>query len=83
MKSSKNFFSGFKKGQKEFGSTISSIVNTILLSLVYFIGVGLTSVFAKISNKDFLSLKKEKTADTYWEDLNLTKKTLEEYYHQF
>jgi len=83
MKTTKNFFSGFKKGQNEFGSIISSIINAILLSLVYFIGVGINSVFAKISNKDFLSLKKEKAADTYWEDLNLTKKTLEEYYRQF
>ena len=66
---------------KGFGQNISMLVNTILLSVVYFIGVGLTFIFAKIFRKHFLELKLKK--DSYWSDLNLSKKKIEEYYRQF
>lgn len=78
----KKFIEEFKKGQKNFGETIAVIVNTILLSLVYFIGMGLTFMFAKIFKKHFLELEKDK-GDTYWSELNLSKKPLQEYYRQF
>ncbi len=78
----REFGRGIWKGQKEFGETIGSIVNTILLSVVYLIGVGLTSIVAKISKKHFLDLEREKV-DSYWEELNLGKKKKEEYYRQF
>ena len=77
----KNLLIGFKKGVKGFGQNISMLVNTILLSVVYFIGVGLTFIFAKIFRKHFLELKLKK--DSYWSDLNLSKKKIEEYYRQF
>ncbi len=77
------FINGFLRGQKKFGENISIIINSILLTIVYFIGVGLTSIFAKIFNKHFLDLKPKKNEKTYWEDLNLTKKSMKEYYRQF
>jgi len=77
----KEFFEGFKEGTKLFGENISVIINFILLSLVYFVGVGLTSVFAKIAGKEFLESNKK--TNTYWEELNLTKKPVGEYYRQF
>ena len=79
----KEFIRGFKEGQKKFGHDISLIVNTILLSLVYFIGFGLTSILGKLGGKNFLDLKINKKAQTYWEDLNLFKRPIEEYYRQF
>lgn len=79
----KNFFIGVKEGTKLFGETISGIVNFILLSFVYFIGVGVTSIIAKLSKKRFLELKISEKEKTYWSELNLTKKPLEEYYRQF
>lgn len=82
MKRIKQFFTGFKEGLKDFSGNISIIVNTILLSLVYFIGVGLTSVIAKIFKKRFLQLKESKR-ESYWKNLNLKKKKMEEYYRQF
>jgi len=82
MKKLKQFFKGFKEGLKDFGDNISIIVNTILLSFVYLIGVGLTSVIAKMFKKRFLHLKKSKK-DSYWIDLNLKKKKMGEYYRQF
>ncbi|MBI2653405.1 hypothetical protein HYX02_01200 [Candidatus Woesearchaeota archaeon] len=78
----KQFFSGFKKGMKNFGQNIALIVNSALLSIVYFIGVGFTSIISKIVRKHFLDTKLSKKA-TYWHDLNLKKKPIEEYYRQF
>lgn len=77
----KLFFKGFKKGMKSFNESISAIINTILLFMVYIIGVGLTYAFAKIAGKHFLDLKKRE--DSYWSDLNLKKKEMKEYYRQF
>ena len=42
------FFKGFRDGQKVFGESIVIIVNSFLLSLVYFFGIGMTSIIGKI-----------------------------------
>ncbi len=78
-----NFIEGFKEGQKAFGENFAAIVNLILLSVVYFLGVGGTSITAKIFGKHFLDLRTEKNIKTYWTELNLKKKEKEEYYRQF
>lgn len=67
---------------KEFGYTIAIIINSILLSIVYIIGVGLTSIIAKLVRKNFLE-KKFSDKETYWENLNLGKNKMEAYYRQF
>jgi hypothetical protein len=77
----KVFFKGYKEGMKEFGETISIVVNSILLSVVYNLGVGITKIFSKIRNKEFLELKKS-NQETYWSDLNLKKQSLKESYKQ-
>ena len=82
MRKLKQFFEGFKKGMSNFGHIITLIINTTLLTFVYLIGVGLTSIFAKIFKKHFLEIKLSKK-DSYWSDLNLKKKPIEEYYRQF
>jgi hypothetical protein len=79
----KEFFKGIKKGQKEFGEDIAQVINFILLTIVYFIGVGLTSIFAKIVGKSFLDLNIDKNVESYWEELNLEKDDIREYYRQF
>jgi hypothetical protein len=78
-----SFLSGIKEGFKEFGENIALIVNSLLLSVVYFLGVGPTSLVAKIVRKSFLDVKIEKKSKTYWSDLNLKKRPEEEYYRQF
>ena len=75
------FFKGFKKGMKNFGYNLALIVNTLLLTFVYVVGVGITSITAKIFRKHFLEMKLSKNG-TYWSDLNLRKKKMEEYYRQ-
>ena len=75
------FFTGFKKGTKGFGHNISTLVNSTLLCIVYLLGAGLTSITAKIIGKHFLDTKIPK--ESYWENLDLKKKPIEEYYRQF
>ena len=75
-----SFFEGFKNGIKGFSSNISIIINTILLLLVYLIGIGITSIIAKIVGKKFLEVK---DSNSYWKDLDLKKKDMKEYYRQF
>ena len=74
---------GFKdilSGQKIFGEDIVIMINFILLSIVYFFGVGLVSIFAKLIGKNFLELKKNINSKTYWQ-INLEPKG--GYYKQF
>ena len=79
----KKILDGIKKGFKNYGENITVIVNSLLLSIVYFIGVGITSLFARILKKRFLDTKISEKEKTYWKDLNLKKKSLKEYYRQF
>ncbi len=81
MKKLRQFFNGFHKGMKSFSDNLSIIINFLLLSIVYLVGIGLTSIVAKLFSKHFLDMKKKK--DSYWHDLNLKNKSVEEYYKQF
>jgi len=81
MRKLKQFFNGFQKGIKGFSDNIITIINFLLLSIVYLVGVGLTSISAKIFGKHFLDMKKKK--DSYWHNLKLKNKDIEEYYKPF
>ena len=83
MNSFLQFINGFKEGQKEFGETIGIIVNSVLLTIVYFVGVGFTFVVSRIFKKRFLDVKLFRDNKTYWSDLNLRKKNINEHYRQF
>lgn len=83
MTSGKNFTIGFRTGFERFGNNINLIVNTLLLSTVYFIGVGFTYVVAKLVNKSFLDVATSKKTDTYWSDLRSNDNTIEECYRLF
>lgn len=78
-----SFFEGFKAGQKKFGEPMATVINSLLLSIVYFIGVGATSLIAKTFGKKFLDLRKDANAKTYWVDMSSAKKTKADYYSQF
>lgn len=73
---------GFKNGIRAFGHNTALIINTLLLALVYFLGVGITSIIARIFGKHFLDMRLSKNP-TYWYDLNLRKKPIKEHYRQF
>ncbi|EKE16397.1 MAG: hypothetical protein ACD_11C00018G0033 [uncultured bacterium] len=77
----KYFIQEFKEGMRYFGDSISFLVNVFLFSIVYLIGIGITSIFMKISRKHLLEIKNSKK-DSYWKDLNL-KGDIDNYYNQF
>jgi len=68
---------------KQFGEKITTVVNTVLLLLVYVVGVGVTSLVARIFRKHFLERKTSKKKTSYWSDLNIKKQEREKYYKQF
>ncbi len=71
------FLAGFKSGFGSFSKTVTIIINTALLLAVYLLGVGLTSVAAKLVGKRFFGTSPKAT---YWHP---TAKRKEEYYRQF
>lgn len=69
-----------KKGIKRFVNDLNLLVNFILLFFVYFFGVGITFVFAKLFRKKFLYLRKK---ESYWSDLDSREVKMEDFYSQF
>ena len=61
---------------------ISAIVNFILLSLVYFIGIGSVSIVMKLFGRLFLELKK-KNSKSNWHEHKVAKQPLEQYCRTF
>ena len=83
MSKLKQFFIGFKNGMRNLGYTLTLIVNSILLSIVYFIGIGITSIIAKIFRRHFLETKTSTEKESYWSDLDLKTRPIDDYYRQF
>jgi len=77
----KHFIKGFKDGLKYLGENINFLVNCFLFSIIYLIGVGLTSVFLKIFRKHLLELSIGRK--TYWEKMVADDKEKNNYYNQF
>jgi hypothetical protein len=66
-----------------FSEKIKNAVNFIVLSVVYFLGVGLTSIFAKIAGKHFLGLKKADKSASYWKKRDLNSEKEGDFLNQF
>jgi len=64
-----------------FGQNIAVLVNSVLLAFVYIFAVGPTSIAARLMKKRFLEARFSKS--TYWSDLSLKKKKIDDYYRQF
>jgi hypothetical protein len=73
----KGFIKGFLKGMHEFGLTIGVIINSILLGITYYIGIGISKIIIKLSGKNLLDLKFNKKS--YWKPV----KHNENNYRQF
>ena len=76
-----SFLKGVKKGMASFGQNIALLVNSILLTVAYMIGIGITAIIAKLVGKKFLAT--EKSSKSYWKKLDLKKKDMDSYYRQF
>ena len=61
------FWRGWKKGFGLVGGTIGSTVNLILVTFIYFIGVGPVALVAKLFRKQFLPFsRRNEKVDSYW-----------------
>ena len=83
MSGMRQFLRGFRAGLGEFGCNINMIVNSVLLSVVYIFGAGVTAVFARLVGKRFLDVQLSRSRESYWSDLDLKKEPIENYYRQF
>lgn len=68
---------------KAFGEKVASVVNFILLIPVYFLGVGLTKFFARISGAEVLTIQQNKESKTYWKEYDCKTETKEKYKRMF
>jgi hypothetical protein len=59
----KRAWRSYRSGFHRFGTDIAGIINTVLLLAVYIIGVGITSLIAKLAGKRFLETRKKRS---YW-----------------
>lgn len=73
---------GFKEGVKEAIHAVRQATNFLLLAPTYLIGVGATSMAAKLTRKHFLD-SRTKQQKTYWKELDMKKDKMEKYYRQF
>ena len=70
-------------GFQSVSSTMTKVVNFILLSITYFIGIGSIWIISNITKKYFLNLNPKKNTDSYWQKSNMGKEDKKSYYHQF
>jgi len=79
----KEFFNGVYEGSKLFGYSAANIINSILLAVVYFVGVGPVSVIGRLLGKRFLDLEKDITPGSYWKERKQEKLSKDDHYRQF
>jgi hypothetical protein len=77
------FGKGFFKGFRFFGENIASLVNAILLLLVYIIGVGLSLIAVKLKKKNLLIIGVNRRAKSYWIPATNKKEFMDGLYRQF
>ena len=73
----------FRRGFAHCGRNVPTLINTALLSMVYALGVGPTALLARAAGKKFLQTDMPADAKTWWDDLDLKTRPMEEYYRQF
>lgn len=79
----KQYFSPFTEGMHFFGDRVSAIVNSLLLGVVYFIGIGIPSILARIKGKNFLEVELDRQAASYWRPIHEGNEPLKRYLRQF
>ena len=70
-------------GIKKLNTAIGRFLNAAILTVVYFAGIGIPAIIAKLFRKHFLDLKTSNRIQTYWSDLNVGDEPRDEYYRQF
>ena len=68
---------------KKVSFAVQAVVNAILLTIVYFVSVGSTSIIAKkVFKKNFLQMNIHKSG-SYWIEEKSSTRPREDYYRQF
>ncbi len=78
-----SFFRGLKRGAIDFSENIGIFLNLFLLTVVYFLGVGLVCLISKILGKKFLDLNIDKRGKTYWEKRSIIGEEETNFHRQF
>ena len=67
-----------------FGFVMGTIVSNVILALLYFVLITPIALFFKITKRDMLNRKLDKSAPTYWNDaINRDNEGAKEYERQF
>ncbi|OGE76820.1 MAG: hypothetical protein A3C85_02625 [Candidatus Doudnabacteria bacterium RIFCSPHIGHO2_02_FULL_48_21] len=64
----KEFLKSLREGMKQFADMVADSVNLLLLLAVYFVGIGLVSIVAKLSGKHFLDIGRQ-SRQSYWQKI--------------
>ncbi len=78
----KKIWGSIKAALEPISKVMDGIVNFALLSIAYFIGIGIVSLAAKIFGKHFLDIKKHNKKSN-WQAHKIEKEPLEKYYRTF
>ena len=82
MKKTKTFLKGLLHGAKYTGMLITNIINTVLLLIIYFIGVGTAALFTRITKQKEL-MPENKNNETYYNEKKTETEDIQEYYKQY
>jgi len=74
---------GLLRGFQKFASLLTDAINLILLAFAYFLGFGLTKLFAVIFKKHFLEISHEKNSQTYWKEITRNTYENKDFYRMF
>ncbi|MBI5065230.1 hypothetical protein HZA97_03240 [Candidatus Woesearchaeota archaeon] len=78
----KEFFHPITSKFEWFGKQVQKVVNCILLLIVYFVGVAMTAIPAKLTGNKFLNLKPE-NKKSHWIEQESKTQSKEDYYRMF
>lgn len=73
----------FKQGLTEFGLNFNALINLIILTFVYFLGIGLSSIISKVMEKHHLDLKISKNRKSYWVKVDTDSKNISDFLRQY
>ncbi len=72
-----------REAGQEYVRLVNTIINGMLLTVVYVVGIGLTAVVAKLFGKHFLETKIDDVTVTYWNDFESAVSIKKSIYRQF
>ena len=71
------------RGFQKFANLLTDAINLALLTFVYFLGFGLTKLFAIIFKKHFLEIIREKNSQTCWKEIARNEYKNGDFYRMF